>query len=67
MLERNHSRINISRQAEPFGVSRTSACRVPADKYADSRTACLMHRIDALNTAYPFYGYRRKLRRYIRR
>lgn len=59
MLERSLKRINIRRQAELLGVSRTSAYRMPVDKRADSRTVCLMHRIDALYTAYPFYGYRR--------
>ncbi len=59
MMDRGHKSISISRQAELLGVSRTSAYRLPVDKCVDGRTVCLMHRIDALYTAYPFYGYRR--------
>ena len=59
MMERNHSHISISRQAELLSVSRTSVYRAPVDNAVDFRTVGLMHLIDALYTACPFYGYRR--------
>ena len=58
-MERGHPHISAARQAELLLVSRTSMYRQPVDKPADHRTVSLMHRIDALYTAYPFYGYRR--------
>jgi putative transposase len=59
MIEIGHKNIPVKRQAELLSVNRTSAYRIPAERVPDFRTVMLMHRIDAIYTAYPFYGYRR--------
>jgi len=58
--EIRHPGLTVTRQAELLEVSRTGAYQaLHEEKHVDSKTISLMHRIDALYTAYPYYGSRR--------
>jgi len=57
MLERNSSELSLSEQADLLSVSRSSLYYVPRPPSAFEVAA--KHRIDAIFTAWPFYGSRR--------
>ncbi|EGL81482.1 Integrase catalytic region [Caldalkalibacillus thermarum TA2.A1] len=59
MIERNHPKISVKRQAELLGVNRTSVYRCPKRRTESQENIQLMHRIDELYTEHPYFGYRR--------
>ena len=56
MIDKDHDAISIARQAELLNISRSSVYYEPVVNHKD---ICIMRAIDALFTAYPFYGSRR--------
>lgn len=56
MIETDHDSISIARQCELLDVSRSRVYYRP--RPIDSSDLTLMHRIDELHTAHPFYGTR---------
>ena len=57
MLDRGHPEISIRRQCRLLGFARSACTARPAN---DDEDLALMRRIDALFTAWPFLGSRRK-------
>jgi putative transposase len=57
LVERDEHALSISLQAELLSVSRSSLYYQPVPPSAEE--VALKHRIDAIYTAYPFYGSRR--------
>ena len=56
VIDKDHDAISIARQTELLNISRASVYYEPVVNQEDIR---IMHAIDALFTAYPFYGSRR--------
>jgi len=59
MVERNHPKINVKRQAELLGIHRTNVYRRPSKPQLSDENIQIMHVIDEIYTDKPFYGYRR--------
>jgi putative transposase len=59
MVERNHPTISIKRQAYLLGINRTSVYRNPKEHQESTENITIMHEIDVLYTAHPYFGYRR--------
>lgn len=57
MVERNHPKLTVKRQAELLEVNRTSVYYKPSEE--EDKDIELMHRIDEIYTRWPHYGYRR--------
>lgn len=59
LCNRTEKRISAKRQAQLLGINRTGLYvkKKPSPRYG--RDAKIMHRIDEIYTAHPFYGYRR--------
>lgn len=56
LIDKNHDALSIVRQTELLNISRSSVYYEPVVNGEDIR---IMHAIDAIFTAYPFYGSRR--------
>ena len=59
MVRRDHPTISIKRQAELLGINRTSVYRQPKAPTESEENILIMHEIDVLYTAHPYFGYRR--------
>jgi len=57
MIEPEHPELPVGRQCELLGISRSAYYAHPSPRRNDELT--IMHEIDRVYTAYPFYGYRR--------
>jgi putative transposase len=59
LYDRMERRISAKRQAQSLGRGRTGLYvkKKPSPRY--ERDVRIMHRIDGIYTAHPFYGYRR--------
>jgi len=57
LVERGHPALPLAVQADLLGISRSSLYYQPVPPSAEE--VALKHRIDALDTQYPFYGSRR--------
>lgn len=62
MVERNHPKISIKRQAALLSVNRTSVYRPVSEKQPSEENVQLMHRIDEVYMKHPYFGYRRMTR-----
>ncbi|TFE19106.1 IS3 family transposase [Cohnella luojiensis] len=62
MVERNHPKINIKRQAVLLSVNRTSVYRPVSEKQPSEENVQLMHLIDEIYMKHPYFGYRRMTR-----
>lgn len=59
MVERNHPKIDLKRQAELLSVNRTSLYRPEKTNCENEENIQLMHRIDEIYMEHPYFGYRR--------
>ncbi|MDE8565787.1 IS3 family transposase [Anoxybacillus rupiensis] len=59
MVERDHPKISIKRQAELLSIHRTNVYRQREPRQETPENVQLMHEIDKLYTKHPFFGYRR--------
>ena len=59
MVDPSHPRLSVRRQCALLGVARSGLYYQPAELAAE--TVAVLHALDALYTAYPFYGSRRML------
>lgn len=57
MVEKDHSKIPLKRQAELLSVNRTGLYYIPVGK--SEKEISLMHAIDRIYTRWPAFGYRR--------
>ena len=57
MVEFNHPSISIKRQAQLLGIHRTSVYRQSKGQTESSENIMLMHEMDMLYTAHPYFGY----------
>nr|WP_197970091.1 IS3 family transposase [Paenibacillus sp. URB8-2] len=62
MVERDHPKINIKRQATLLSVNRTSVYRPVSEKQPSEENVQIMHRIDEIYMKHPYFGYRRMTR-----
>lgn len=62
MVERNHPKISIKRQAVLLTVNRTSVYRSVSERRPSEENVQLMHRIDEIYMKHPYFGYRRMTR-----
>lgn len=58
-MEHNHSRITVKRQCYLLSINRSSTYRQPKVIKPDERIIEIMHKIDAIHTAHPTFGYRK--------
>lgn len=59
MIERNHPKITIKRQADLLSVNRTSVYRKSVEPGESAENIQIMHEMDRLYSKWPFFGYRR--------
>jgi putative transposase len=57
-VEHHHPHITVKRQCYLLSVNRTSTYRKPKVSKPDERCIEVMHKIDAIHTAHPTFGYR---------
>ena len=57
MIEKDHSKIPLKRQAELLSVRRAGLYYIPVGK--SEKEISLMHAIDRIYTRWPAFGYRR--------
>jgi putative transposase len=62
MVEQDHPKMTVKRQAELLCINRTSVYRPAKEQHEGEENVQIMHRIDELYMKYPFYGYRRMTR-----
>jgi putative transposase len=58
-VEHNHPDITVKRQCELLSVNRSSTYRKPKPAKMNEQTIEIMHKIDAIHTAHPTFGYRK--------
>jgi putative transposase len=58
-VEHHHPRISVKRQCYLLSVNRSSTYRKPKVVQPDERIIEVMHKIDAIHTAHPTFGYRK--------
>ena len=59
LVDHDHPEISVKRQCDLLSVNRSSTYRKPKVVLPDERTIEIMHKIDAIHTAFPTYGYRK--------
>lgn len=59
LVEHHHEKLTVKRQCELLSVNRSSTYRKPKVAVPDEETIEIMHKIDAIHTAYPTFGYRK--------
>ncbi len=58
MIDSANKKISLTRQGDLAGINRTSIYRKEADHQESEENIVLMHKIDAIHTEFPTYGYR---------
>lgn len=59
LVEHHHEHLTVKRQCELLSVNRSSTYRKPKVTGPDEETIGIMHKIDAIHTAHPTFGYRK--------
>jgi putative transposase len=62
MVERDHTKITLKRQAELLSINRTSIYRPGKKNQQTEYNIQIMHRIDEIYMKHPYFGYRRMTR-----
>lgn len=59
VVEHDHKHLTVKRQCELMSVNRSSTYRKPKVTGSNEETIEVMHKIDAIHTAHPMFGYRK--------
>lgn len=59
LVDHQHKHLTVKRQCELLSVNRSSTYRKPKVNGPDENTLEIMHKIDAIHTAHPTFGYRK--------
>lgn len=59
LVEHHHEHLTAKRQCKLLSVNRSSTNRKPKVTGPDEKTIEIMHKIDAIHTAHPTFGYRK--------
>jgi len=59
LVEHHHEHVTVKRQCDLLSVNRSSTYREKKATVPDEKTIEVMHKIDAIHTAHPTFGYRK--------